>query len=265
MRILAVTLVSTLLTVTGGVVAPAKDKPYGQPIFGAMETGELDIVIIPPVHGPLVNEEVISGGPDPMSATPFNAYLDATEDSIYAWRDAVRRWGPRWLKKGLKFNIYVIGRDVPDLDVVEDPEVVIVFDESKATALGLATWTQSFCLVNNSMWWIYSFTYADMYNVNAQEFGHCLGLGHVTFPPLSGSYEPDRVVGHDVMNGTYADPVGGASSHLHCVSNINIGGLEWTFADALANPGSKNKNPTSVTADEYAVVNCSQDPRSASG
>lgn len=248
-------------------IAPARgEKPqYSQPLMGTWNTGVLDIFIVPPGHGPLVNEEgILGGGPDPMQATPLNDYLAATEDSIAAWRDAVEEIGPKWLRRGLVFNVYVLGRDVPPQTAAEDPEIVIVFDESKTLILGLAAWLEEgVCLVDNSMTFTQSFTYSDMYNVNAQEFGHCLALGHVLFP--ESGFPTDPVVGHDVMNGLYADGVGGAETHLHCVSNINMGGLEMVFAPTLAPHVTRLKNPTSVAAAGYRTIRCPQDrPRSSS-
>jgi hypothetical protein len=77
---------------------------------------------------------------------------------------------------------------------------------------------------------IESFTYADMFNVNAQEYGHCLGLQHVGSQggadPTSEQKHPE----HDVMNGFYADNVGAKGTHLHCVSNMDVKGLDFVFS-----------------------------------
>jgi hypothetical protein len=81
---------------------------------------------------------------------------------------------------------------------------------------------------------IESFSYADMYNVTAQEFGHCLGLQHVGsqagVDPTSDLKHPE----HDVMNGFYTHFVGDSGTHLHCISNLDILALEFVFGHVNA-------------------------------
>jgi hypothetical protein len=75
-----------------------------------------------------------------------------------------------------------------------------------------------------------SFTYADMYNVTLQEFGHCLGLSHVGsqggVEPTSDLKHPE----HDPMNGFYTHDVGFEGTHLHCISTLDVVAVEFVFS-----------------------------------
>jgi hypothetical protein len=72
------------------------------------------------------------------------------------------------------------------------------------------------------MWYLESFTYADMYNVVGHEFGHCLGLFHAD-------------EGHDLMAGTYPHQVGHTTA-LHCPSNVDVKALTYAFGAAMGHP-----------------------------
>jgi hypothetical protein len=235
-------------------VARAAPATYVQPVFGANHTPKIDVLVVPPVHGPLYNDENVLDGPDPMTLTPFNSYVRAAEDAIEAWERAVDRIGPRWLSRALDIEVYVLGRDVPPQDALEDPEVVAFFDETKGVVLGFGIWssTEEPCLLNSSSWLVYSFTYADMYNVIAQEFGHCIGLGHVE-GPLRDPYAAD-VPTYDPMNGQYRQGIGNAGNRLNCVSNLNIAGLERAFGPFA--PTTVALYPDVMRAAEYRQIDC---------
>jgi hypothetical protein len=177
----------------------------------------LDVVVVPPLHGQLNNGNGLLGGLDPLEATPLNTYLRATVDGIRDWQGAIQMFGSPWLRSTVQLRLYVLGVDVVPADV--RPEVVVVADETKGPILGWA-WSTYPCLVDNSMAYLTtSFTYADMYNVNGQEFGHCLGLNHVR-----GGHPT-----HDVMNGAYPHGIGDPATKLHCISNLDVAGLELVF------------------------------------
>ncbi len=201
------------------------DGSYDIPVWFEWGESTLDVLIVPPAHGQIVNGNGALNGGDPSEATPFNSYLAAIEDSIAEWDKAVDMFGPGWLQSGLVTNVYVIGRDqVPD-SALRDPEIVVISDETKGPILGVAFSTRP-CIVDNSKFFVTSFTYEDMYNVSAHEYGHCLGLDHVV----------DAHPAHDVMAGTYADPVGAKGTHLHCVSNLDVKGLEAAFGKLFSQP-----------------------------
>ncbi len=210
-----------------GALADHEDGFYELPALDMWTKSRLTVVIVPPNHGQIANGDGILNGGDPNEATPFNSYLRAVEDSIEEWNLGIRMFGSKRLKRTFRADVYVLGRD--QIPPQAKPDILVVTDENKGPVLGFALRTEP-CVVNNSKMFIQSFTYADMYNVNAQEYGHCLGLQHVGSQggadPTSSRKHPE----HDVMNGFYADPVGAKGTHLHCVSNLDVEGLEYTFA-----------------------------------
>lgn len=246
----------------GVAAAPAladheEDGIYEIPTSDVWTKSKLNVLIVPPEHGQLYNHYGPLGGLDPNEVTPFkNSYLRAIEDSIAEWKRGVKKFGSRRLRKALKIKTYVLGRDHVPADVVQSPDILLVTDENKGPVLGFAMYTKP-CIVNNSRMFLRSFTYADMYNVNAQEFGHCLGLGHVGSQggadPTSSQKHPE----HDVMNGFYADSVGAQDTHLHCVSNLDVKGLEWTFS-VLG--GTRDDYTVYMPAEKYKTT-CGGDGR----
>ncbi len=221
---------------------------YSQPNWITVNARVLDILIVPPNHGQVANGNGALGGSEGGAGevTPFNSYLRAIEDSVAAWDTAIQAYGSTWLKT-LVTNVYVLGRDVPPTSALTDPEIVITTDETKTVILGVAVSTNP-CLVDNSKFFITSFTYADMFNINGQEYGHCLGLEHVTGSP------PDFNSNHDVMNGSYADNPGSSGTHKHCPSNLNVFGLQRSFAGAFGQ--TPVGGTVTIASTSYAKIAC---------
>ena len=243
-RLLALCAFLTAMVVT----APANAAvTYYQPNWILVNARVLDILIVPPAHGQVVNGNGALGGSEggTSEVTPFNSYLRAIEDSVAAWDAAIAAYGSTWLKT-LVTNVYVVGRDTIPTSALTDPEIVITTDENKTVILGVAVSTNP-CLVDNSKFFITSFTYADMFNINGQEYGHCLGLDHV-------SGADDFNITHDVMNGVYTESPGTAGTHKHCPSNLNVLGLERSFAAAFGQ--SPSGGTASMPSTSYATVSC---------
>lgn len=232
MRRIVLSFIALVLVSLVGSLVPAaashSDGTYEIPVWFYWDESTLDVLVVPPNHGQIFNDNGALNGGDPREATPFNSYLRATEDSIADWDKAVSMFAPEWLKTGLVTNVYVVGRDSIPGSALTDPEVLIVSDETKANILGIAVSTDP-CIVDNSKFFTASFTYEDMYNINAQEYGHCLGLEHVV----------DNHPGHDAMAGLYLDRVGAKGTHLHCVSNLDVKGLESVFGALFGKPTPK--------------------------
>ena len=242
-----VAALALLLGAPTGALADHEDGIYELPAQDDWTTGHLTVYIVPPTHGQLYNGNGPLGGGDPKEVTPFeNSYLRAIEDSIEEWNRGIRMFGSETLKKTFKADVYVLGRD--ELPDQSSPDILVFTDENKGPVLGFAMGGEP-CLVNNSQMFIRSFTYADMYNVMGQEYGHCLGLGHVGgqggVEPTSDQKHPE----HDVMNGFYADSVGAADTHLHCVSTLDVKGLEFTFVHTLR--GSGDSYPVFLPVSKY--------------
>ena len=237
-----------LVALIGGfVVAPLSragasdaDGTYEIPVWFRWEESLLDVIVVPPNHGQIVNGNGVLAGGDPDELTPFNSYLAAIEASISDWDAGINMFGPEWLRSALVTNVYVAGRDTIPNSVLGDPEIVITTDETKANTLGLAVSSRP-CLVDNSKIWTQSFTYEDMYNINSQEYGHCLGLDHVV------ENHPE----HDAMAGTYVDGVGVKGGHLHCVSNLDVLGLTSVFGGLFDKP---SPDMVSVPVDQYGTT-----------
>lgn len=207
---------------------------FEQPVWFQWNESDLDVLIVPPNHGQLRNGNGALNGGDPNELNPLaNSYLRATEASIADWDRAIAEYGEGWLAAGVVTNVYVVGRDpIPDA-ALQDPEIIVTTDETKGSILGVAVNSRP-CLVVNSKVFTTSFSYEDMFNINSQEYGHCLGLSHVPGDArgtrASGYTDGDE---HDPMNGAYPDQLGIASGHLHCVSNLNVAGLEEVFRREL--------------------------------
>jgi hypothetical protein len=208
----------------------AAKSRYRQPVnVNRWTTTKLDVIVVPPAHGPLVNEEGVLSGGDPNEATPFNSYVEATEKSIGEYKKVVRRFGPRWLRKRFEVRTYVVGRDTIPERARNDPEALITFAENQGVILGVTISIRNIdpeCLISNSMSFAASFTYADMYNINLHEFGHCLGLEHFIGPRKDPTYV------HENMAPTYAHNPGNEGTHRHCVSNFNLKGVALSFSRA---------------------------------
>lgn len=227
-----------LLLVAPAAAAGGSAPLYSVPVWFNWDQTVLDVVIVPPAHGPIHNDEGVFGGGGASELTLDNAYLAATLDSVAAWDTAIAQFGSAELRSKIVTNVYVAGRDSIPMSVWLDPEIVIVSDEWKATALGLAISSRP-CIVDNSKFFpAKSFTYADMFNVNGQEYGHCLGLNHTL------NDEPN----HDVMTGHYYHTVGARGTHLHCPSNLDVAALELVF--------SGREGEATVAASDYTTSAC---------
>lgn len=227
--ICALVVACLALGTSGAALADHDDGVYELPTRDFWTKTKLSVLIVPPERGQLYNSYGPLSGGDPDEVTPFeNSYLRAMEASINEWRKGVRKFGSRYLRTKLKFPTYVLGRDDVPPQVLQNPDILVVTDENKGPVLGFALYSTP-CVVNNSRMFTQSFTYADMFNVMGQEFGHCLGLGHVGSQGGADPTSSQKHPVHDVMNGFYAESVGAEGNHLHCVSTLDVAGLEWTF------------------------------------
>lgn len=254
------TMIATLALAALMTAAPASANHasgfYEQPVWFQWGQADLDVLIIPPNHGQLRNGNGALNGGDPNELNPLaNSYLRAIEDSIADWDRGIAEYGSATLTAGLTTNVYVVGRDTIPQDALENPEIVVFTDETKGSVLGVAVSTRP-CLVDNSKLFTSSFTYEDMFNINSQEYGHCMGLSHVNGDArgtkAKGYTDGDE---HDPMNGLYPETPGTAGTHRHCVSNLNIAGVEEVFRRTLTSVPGANMAKVAI-ADYVRPATC---------
>ncbi|MDQ3954025.1 MAG: matrixin family metalloprotease [Actinomycetota bacterium] len=250
--LMALVVVAATL-VPAGTAAAAKSNTYTQAIHESWSEYKLDVIVVPPPHGQIYNSNGPLGGGDPAEATPFNSYVAAVEDSVAQWDKVIDTKGPRWMRK-TSIKTYVVGRDEIPESVQQDPEAVIVYNEHQTFILGV---TFSFsnmpaeCLISNSMFFLQSFNYTDMYSVNLHEFGHCLGLEHTV------AENKDATITHEMMAPAYPHDPGAAGTHFHCISNLNLKGVQLAFAEAFGRPRPNvNTATVEMTPAQYRLYPC---------
>lgn len=243
--------VSVLATVllAGFALAPAgvathSDGTYDQPTSKGWFVKEIDIYIIPPDHGQLVNGNGVLNGLDTDELDPCaNSYVRALQDGIQMLRDGIQQYAAAWLANGLVLRDHVAGCDGAPTLPLNNPEIVVAFDENKAVVLGVAVYINP-CTILLSQQLITSFSYEDMFSVGSHEVGHCLGMGHV-----NGDHPTE-----DLMNAFYEHPIGANSNPLKCVSNLNVRTIERAFAPAFGQ--SPSGGTASVSVGSYQIMNC---------
>lgn len=200
--------------------------------FKVWDTADLDILIIPPVHGPMANTEE---GPLPYGADgagPAGAYLDATLHVLHDWAYAIDRVVENetqiaWVDQ-VDWDIKVVAEDEVTIEDVQEAEIVKVYTET-TYPIGGAAWNGGAvdCLAYTTMWSTYgSMTYEDMYMLAGHELLHCFGMSHPE------EHEPQ----HDIMS---YEPM--PLTDLRCPSNLNVWAMAAAFAgvtDGDTGPGS---------------------------
>lgn len=210
----------------------------------------LDVVILPPVTGPVYDG---SGEPFPSGKglATDSPYVDATKDAMDAWRQAIDAYvaqnASASFLQNFTFDVGVVGED-RSMAEFRDADIRVMYGPTGLNALGVAVadetdgqqWQR--CDVVNFQWLVFSFTLADMYNIHAQEFGHCLGLDHPSEPA------------DDVMNGIYEAGVGDPDNQRLCHSSLDIHGLAGLYA-WMGEDGEWEAPPSEVgmPADDYVT------------
>lgn len=239
------------------------DNDHHEYILYSVDKTTVDVLILPP-------------------ASPFTTTdIEVLEQSIQAWSDGIEALAPAWLADGLQINAYALPFEVPPTQALQDPDIIVVtaeynpfllFGIGQQAPLGLCTQQGGVaktvfehahgkgsmvkavqcqsggrqCVVLNTNFLLGG--ERRLYDLNAHEFGHCLGIGHVGDAL---DFDAKTVPLTDIMS--YND----VPSQVHCVSTLNIRALEAVYAPLLGQSGGQEPG-TYVTqaTSAYSQVAC---------
>lgn len=221
---------------------------------------ELDILIVPPAHGPVWNP---GAGPFPYGpdgALPMGTYLAATLHALEDWRyalDQVADSDPEisWVKD-IVWDVRIVAADLVTPQDIDDADIVKVYTETTYPILGAAVNSGSLsfglgpgCVAYSTKWMPYgSMTYEDMYYLAGHELLHCFGMSH-----------PDNMEPREDIMSYESWPI----PELRCPSNLNVLAAAAAFAGAFNAPTGPNPGATvHVGHSEYQQY-CSPDSGSA--
>lgn len=214
------------------------DESYHELALYDVDAYQLDVLIVP-------------------SASADSAQDTATiKKAILAWGAGIKALGEPWFASNFTMSVYVLGADSPPIEALEDPEIVVVAAEyDPAVLFGIGYQTPATpcrggpvekqyaphvhdgmtiyaakcaqgglsCVALNTNFLLGS--QAQLYDLVAHEFGHCLGGGHVgDAMDFSAKIIPER----DVMSYQHDE------KQVHCVSNMNVRVLEALYAPLLS-------------------------------
>lgn len=239
------------------------DSNYHEYILYKVDTAQVDVLVVPPA-----------------SATTLWD-VSAVRQSVAAWETGINAMAPSWLASGLNIKTYVLGTDVPPTSALQDPEIIIASGAVNPVVLfgiGLQTpfsvcrqqaaasqqhiesdWLVQLmacqdggaqCLVLNTNFLTGSTN--RMYDLNAHEVGHCLGIGHVGDAL---DFDAKTTPRSDIMS--YQN----TPSKVHCVSSLNILALQAVYAPVLGQgAGQAPGTYVAQVPSSYSQTTCTNPP-----
>ncbi len=239
------------------------DNDHHEYILYEVDTSAVDVLILPPASiGNLGDADIM-------------------KQSLVAWDDGIDALAPAWLAAGLTVTPYILGVDEVPESVLADPEIVVVtaeynpfvlFGIGEQVPVGVCTqqggaakvlWQHWHgqesgvqavqcrsgglqCVVINTNFLLGGDR--RLYDLNAHESGHCLGIGHVGDAL---DFDAKTVPLTDIMS--YND----VPSQVHCVSTLNIKALQAVYAPLLGQSGGQAAGTfVSQPVSAYGQVNC---------
>ncbi len=224
----------------GGLGGPCDfwDEEYHQYVVYNLDTVVFDMVVLPPA-----------------GATTLE-HIETSRLAAQAWEDGILEYAEPWLAEHFEINVYAVGVDIPSVDAITDPDIVVV----STAAMGLAgiglepkqfgcqiigeetleehgghahgqnrifaedcTGVGFTCFAINGG----DVDTHSLYDLIAHEIGHCLGVGHVGDAlDFRARYAPVT----DIMSYDFA------KEQVNCVSNMNVRTLEGVLAHLLDRP-----------------------------
>lgn len=209
-------------------------QAYNLSNFLTWDHAHLEILIVPPAHGPIVSLEQGPLPYGPEGVLPGGVYLDATLHVIEDWRWALDRFAENhtelaWVAN-ITWDVRIVSEDVVTPDQIAAADIVKFYTETTYPILGAAANTGGLlggngpgCVAYNTKWTTYgSISYMDMYYLAGHELLHCFGMSH-----------PDDM-----------DPVEDIMSYeswplpeFRCPSNLNVLAAAAAFKNAF--PGAE--------------------------
>ena len=243
------------------------DNDYHEYTLYEVDTEDIDVLIVPPAgQGALYD-------------------IVAIRLSIDAWESGINALGANWIKGangGIQINRYILGLDVPPPSALQDPEIIVLSAEYNPVLLfgiglqsplsycsqrggevgertshghGGVSFVASKCAVGGRTCVVLNTNNLlggprRMYDLNAHEFGHCLGIGHVGD---AGDFDAKTVPMNDIMS-YQSNP-----QQVHCVSTLNVRALEGVYGEVLNQPSSTWLQPGDykhMATSAYSQVTC---------
>lgn len=218
------------------------DDAYHQFVVYDLDTVVFDVIVLPP-----------AGATSPE-------HVATSRLAAQQWSDGIMAYAEPWLAEKFKINVYAVGVDIPSVDAIADPDIVIISSAAEGLA-GIGLEPKQFgcqILGEDSLASYDRHTHGpheifaedctgvgftcfainggdidthSLYDLIAHEMGHCLGAGHVGDAlDFRAHYAPIS----DIMSYDFA------KEQVNCVSNMNVRTLEGVYAHLLDRPADEH-------------------------